>query len=117
MNCLFVDIMQFSNVLEFITGIRDANVYPFYTFIISSSPIITPDTYNGIIIVVLFHYNSPLFSALFLRNNLLENMLKHNQTPYYICLDLRHLTGNICDWEVAQHLFYISVHRLGQQHS
>lgn len=34
MNCLFVDIMQFSNVLEFIMGIRDANVYPFYTFII-----------------------------------------------------------------------------------
>lgn len=115
MNCLFVDIVQFFNVLEFIMGIRDASVYPFYTFIIWSSPIITPDTYNGIIIVVLFHYNSRLFSALFLRNNLLENMLKHNQPPYYICLDLRHLTENICDWEVAQHLFYISVHRLGQQ--
>lgn len=115
MNCLFVDIMQFFNVLEFIMGIRDASVFPFYTFIIWSSPIITPDTYNGIIIVVLFHYNSRLFSALFLKNNLLENMLKHNQPPYYICLDLRHLTENICDWEVAHHLFYISVQRLGQQ--
>lgn len=115
MNCLFVDIMQFSNVLDFIMGIRDANVHPFYTFIIWSSPIITPDTYNGISIVVLFHYNSLLFSALFLRNDLLENMLKHNQIPYYICLDLRRLTENICDWEVAQHLFYISVHRLGQE--
>lgn len=115
MNCLFVDIMQFFNVLEFIMVIRDANVFPFYTFIIWSSPIITPDTYNGIIVVVLFHYNSCLFGALFLRNNLLENMLQHNQPPYYICLDLRHLTEKICDWEVAQHLFYISDHTLGQQ--
>lgn len=115
MNCLFVDIMQFFSALEFIMDIRHANVYPFYTFIIRSSPIITPDTYNSIIIVVLSHYNSRLFGAIFLRNNLLENMLQHNQSPYYICLDLRHLTENICDWEVAQHLFYISVHRLGRQ--
>lgn len=68
MNCLFVDIMQFFSVLEFIMGINKPNVYPFYTFIIWSRLIITPDTCNGIIIVVLFRYNSPLFSALFLRN-------------------------------------------------
>lgn len=83
-------------------GIRDANVYPFYTFIIWSSLIITPNTHNGIITVVLFHYNSHLFNALFLRNNLLENMLKHNQLQYYVCLNLKHLTENVCDSEVAR---------------
>lgn len=69
------------------------------------APSLLPDTYNGIISVVLFHYNSHLFSALFLRNNLLENMLKQNQPLYYICLNLRQLTENVCDSEVARCLF------------
>lgn len=88
-------------------GIKDDNVYPFYTFIIWPSPIITPDTCNGIITVALFHYNSHLFSALFLRNPLLENMLKHNQPLCYVSLNLGHLADNICDSEVVQWLFQL----------
>lgn len=69
------------------------------------APSLLPDTYDGIITVVLFHCNSHLFTALFLSNNLLENMLKQNQPLYYICLNLRQLTENVCDSEVARCLF------------
>lgn len=68
MNCYLLASWSLLNALEFITGFRNAYIYPFYTFIIWSNLIITPNMYNGIITAVSFHYISHFLEIKVLNN-------------------------------------------------